>query len=277
MRLGALLVIFATTLAGQDLHEIVRRAVDLDARNTQLMRGYTYHERRETHEFDGSGKVRRDEVRTWDAIPLEGTTYRRLIARNDLPISAEERRTEDAKLQFHTELRLKETAAERQKRISEWEHRQQQRTHEPLKELPDAFDFTPAGEALIDGRTVYVIDAKPKPGYHPKSLLAGYFPKIRARLWIDKAEGQWVRVDAESLDTISFAGFVLRVAKGSHYIAEQMPVDNNIWVPRRIWYKASARIALVKVIQMEQDSRMSDYHLPHAEGGAAATVEPRLR
>ena len=260
-------------LAGQDLREIVRRAVNLDARNVQLMRGYSYRERREQHEFDGSGKVRRDEVRTWDVIPLDGTTYRRLIARNDVPLSPEERRTEDAKLQFHTELRLKETPAERQKRISEWEHRQQQRTHEPLKELPDAFNFYPAGEALIDGRTVYVIDAKPKPGYRPKSLLAAYFPKIRARLWIDKAEGQWVRVDAESLDTISFAGFVLRVAKGSHYIADQMPVDNNIWVPKRIWYKASARVALVKTFQVEVETRLSDYHRTLPDGRAAATSD----
>jgi hypothetical protein len=166
-------------------------------------------------------------------------------------------------------LRRRETPGERKKRIAEWEKRQQQRTHEPLKELPDAFDFSPAGEAEMDGRTAYVIDAKPKPGYRPKSLLASYFPKVKARLWIDKAEGQWVRVEVETLDTITFAGFLLRVAKGTHYIAEQMPVDTNVWVPKRVWYKGSARIALVKTVQLEVDTRMSDYHRAQTDSRAA--------
>jgi len=269
VRLIALFAIFGSVLAAQDLREIVRRAVELDARDVQQGRGYTFQERSEQHELDGSGKVRKDEIRTWDVIPLEGTAYRRLIARNDVPLSSDEKRNEEEKLRWNTEQRRKETAAERQRRVSEWERRQQQRLHEPLKELPDAFNFSPAGEAIIDGRTVYVIDATPKHGYHPKSLAAAYFPKIKARLWIDKAEGEWVKVEAETLDTISFAGFVLRVARGTRYTAEQMRVAENVWVPKRIWYKASARIALVKGIQLEVETRLSDYRRLQADSAVA--------
>jgi hypothetical protein len=268
---------FGSVLAAQDLREIVRRAVELDARNVEMGRGYTFQERREQHELDGSGKVRKDEIRTWDVIPLEGTTYRRLIARNDVPLSVEEKRNEDEKLRLNQEQRRKETPAERQRRISEWERKQQQRLHEPLKELPDAFQFAPAGEAILDGRTVYVIDATPKPGYRPKSQGAAYFPKIRARLWIDKAEGEWVKVEAETLETISFAGFVLRVARGTRYTAEQMRVAENIWVPKRIWYKASARIALVKGIQLEVETKLSDYRRLQVNASAAAAADSNPR
>jgi hypothetical protein len=276
VRLALAISLFTFLLPAQDLREIVRRAVELDAKNIELGRGYTFQERRERHEFDGSGKVRRDDVRTWDVIPLEGTAYRRLVARNDVPLSAEEQTAEQERLRWNADQRRKETPQERKRRIAEWEQRQQQRTHEPLKELPDAFNFTPAGEALIDGRTVYVIDARPKPGYRPKSQLASYVPKVKARLWIDKAEEQWVKVDAETLDTISIAGFILRVAKGTRYTAEQTRVAENVWAPKRIWYKASARIALVKGIQLEVETRLSDYRKP-ADTAALTGIDARSR
>ncbi len=259
LRTALLLALFASFAPAQDLREIVRRAVDLDAQNVRASREYVFHERRELHEFDGSGKVRKDEVRTWEVIPLEGSSYRRLLARNDVPLAPDEQRFEQDKLRQTADQRRRESPQERQRRVSDWEKRQAQRTHEPLKELPDAFLFSPAGETIIDGRTVYIIDARPKPGYRPKSQAASYFSKIKARLWIDKAEGQWVKVEAETLDTISFAAFVLRVAKGTRYTAEQTRVGENLWAPKRVWYKASARIALFKVVQLEVDSRMSDY------------------
>ena len=267
----AILVLSVFVSPAQDLRQIVRRAVELDAKNVELQRVYTYQERRELHQLDGSGKVQRDEIRTFEVMPMEGTSYRRLIARNDVPLSAEEQRNEQDKERFNAEQRRKETPAERQRRIGEWEKRQQQRLHEPLKELPDAFDFKPAGEALVDGRTTYVIDATPHPGYHPKSMAASYFPKVKARLWIDKAEGQWVKVEAETLDTISFAAFLLRVAKGTRYTAEQMRTDDGLWVPKRVWYKASARIALFKVVQLEVDTRLADYRKPQSARAALPT------
>jgi hypothetical protein len=272
VRLAALLAIFASISTAQDLRAIIRRAVELDARNVQLGRGYTFQERRALHELDGSGKVRRDEIRTFDVIPMEGTAYRRLIARNDVPLPAEEQRYEEEKLHFNEQQRLKETPAERQKRIGDWERRQQQRLHDPLKELPDAFDFKSAGEAVLDGRAVYVIDATPHKGYQPKSTAAEYFPKVKARLWIDKAEGQWVKVEAQTLDTISFAAILFRVAKGSRYEAEQTRVAEGLWAPKHVWYKAAARIALVKVVQLEVDTRLSDYRKPNAP-----TAIPKVR
>jgi len=277
VRLVAAFAILSSVLGAQDLREIVRHAVELDAKNVQMGRGYIFQERREQHEFDGSGKVRKDEIRTWDVIPMEGTSYRRLVARNDVPLSAEEQRYEQEKQRLNADQRRNETPQERQRRVKDWERRQQQRTHEPLKELPDAFNFTPAGETLVDGRTVYVIDARPKPGYHPKSLAASYFPKIKARLWIDKAEGQWVKVEGETLDTISIAGFVLRVAKGTRYVAEQMRVGENVWVPKRVWYKASARIALFKSIQLEVETRLSDYRRLPADSAAITSGDSSPR
>ena len=60
-----------------------------------------------------------------------------------------------------------------------------------------------------------MIEGTPKPGYRPKSASTAFFPKVKLHLWIDKNDYQWVKIDIESLDTISFGGFLLRLAKGS--------------------------------------------------------------
>ena len=275
MRFALVIPLAVSLLPAQDLRQIIRHAVELDANNIKTQRLYSYQERREQHEFDGSGKPRREEVRTWDVIPLEGTSYRRLLARNDVPLSPAEQSAELDKLHWTAEQRRKETPQERRRRIDESDRRQ--RTHDPLSELPDAFQFTLAGEAVIDGRPAYVIDATPRKGYRPKSQAAAYFPKIKARLWIDKADGQWVKVEAETLDTISIGGFILRVAKGTRYTAEQMRITSSLWVPKRVWYKASARIALVKSIQLEVENRLGDYRQEPAPlpSSPAAALMPR--
>ena len=56
----------------------------------------------------------------------------------------------------------------------------------------------------------------PKPGYRPTNATTAFFPKIKLKMWIDKKDYQWVKVDLESLDTITFGGILLRVAKGRH-------------------------------------------------------------
>ena len=69
----------------------------------------------------------------------------------------------------------------------------------------------------------------------------------------------WIKVDIESLDTISFGGFLFRLAKGSHVTIENARVNNEIWMPKRAAIKGSARIALVKVMRGEMIFTFSDY------------------
>ncbi len=76
--------------------------------------------------------------------------------------------------------------------MADWERRRE-RQREPLKELPDAFDFRLIGEEALASGEVYVIDATPKPGYKPKLPSAAYFPKVKARLWIDKNDYHWAK------------------------------------------------------------------------------------
>ncbi len=258
MRFFTLIVCLPAILGAQDPREIVRRSVEIDRKNLEIARSYTYLERQEVRELDGSGKVKNTEAQTSDVTLLEGSPYRRLVARNDQPLSPKEQKKEDDKLRKSVEDRRKESGEERARRMADWERRRQ-RQRDPLKELPDAFDFRLAGEEALVSGEAYVIDAMPKPGYKPQLPSAAYFPKVKARFWIDKNDYHWAKIDVETLDTISFGGFLVRLAKGSHLTVEQARVNQEVWLPKSVTLQASVRVALIMNVRRELAITFSDY------------------
>ena len=116
-----------------------------------------------------------------------------------------------------------------------------------------------AGEETLNGRDVYVIAATPKAGYKPKLAAAAYFPKIKGKLWIDKRDNQWVKGEIETLDTISFGGILVRLAKGSRATFEETRVNDEVWLPKQITVDASARLLLVAGTRAEIKIAFSNF------------------
>ena len=274
MRLLALCASIPCLLTAQnapDAREIVRRSIEMDRKNEAVARNYTFLERDETRILDRSGKPKKaPESRTFDVTLLEGSPYRRLVKRNDRPLPPEEERKEQEKLRKSIEERRKETPAERQSRIAEWE-RKQQRQRAPFQEIPDAFDLRLAGQETLDGRDVYVIAATPKPGYKPKLAAAANFPKIKGKLWIDKLDNQWVKGEIETLDTITIGGILVRLAKGSCATFEETRVNDEVWLPKQITLDGSARLLLVVGARAQIDIAFSNYRKFQADSRLVTT------
>ena len=114
--------------------------------------------------------------------------------------------------------------------------------HAMLKEMVDAFDFRPAGEANINGHDCWVFDALPKPGYQPQTRETKVLSVMKGKLWIDKRQEQWVRVQAEVMKPVSMYGIIAKVGSGTHFFLEQAPIAGNLWLPTRfsVQVKASA-------------------------------------
>jgi hypothetical protein len=258
VRLLCLIVLAAPFLGAQDASEIMRRAIELEKQNRDNWINYSYAERQFQREYDGSGKLKKETLRTFDVTQVDGSPYRRLVARNDQPLSAEEQKLEADKLQWAIQERPKEPKEQREKRIAEW-RRRQERQREPIQELADAFDLKIAGEETLNGRAAWVIDGTPRAGYKPKSTATSFLPKMKARFWIAKAGNQWMKLDAETMDTVSYGMMLLRIGKGAHVTLEQSPAADGVWLPKRIALNGSARILLVKGIQLMMDNQYSNY------------------
>ena len=258
MRAVLLLAAACTFAAAQDPREIVRRSVQLMGQNLAVARNYTFLERAETRELDADAHVKTRKVMLYDVTLLEGSPYRRLVGKDDHPLSPEEERNEQKKLADSIAQRQKETPAAHARRIADWE-KKRQREREPLNEVPDAFNFQIVGEAQIDGRDAWIIDAAPRPGYRARSSIAKLFPKLRGKLWIDKADYQWVKTEAEATDSISWGLFIARLSKGARVDIQMTRVNDEVWLPKRVEAKVSARVALVKKYRIESETSYSNY------------------
>lgn len=245
--------------APTDPREIVRRSITAELENSKRAKNYTFLQRTEERELDDSGQVKSKQSKTYDVTMLEGSSYRRLIERNDHPLLPKEEKKEQDKLRASVVDRRHETEAQRDKRVAEYDNRPG-RNRAMLNEIPEAFDFRLLREESLDSRPVYVIEGTPRAGYHPRSADARILlPKLKITTWIDKADLDWVRIDAEVLETITWGLCLFRLSQGARFELHQTLVNGEVWLPRYTRVAGSARLAFVKKLNMEQEATFKNY------------------
>lgn len=229
-----------------------------DVNNWEQEENYTFVQRIEQRELNADGSRKTQKSETEEIIFLYGQPYAHLIKRNDQPLSDVEAKKVEKKLDDTMEKRKNETPEDRRKRLQDFEKRHQEE-HSFLLEVPQAYDFRILGEETLNGREAYVIAGQPRQDFRPNLNAARVLPKLRPKLWIDKEGYQWLKLEADVIDTITWGGFLLRLHPGSHIELEQTLVNNEIWLPLHAHISFDARVALLKAIRMDVDARFSDY------------------
>ena len=262
----------APLLPAEDAREIVQRSVSKDLVNWSLAKDYTYLVKTQQKEFGGNGQVKKTESNVHEISILYGEPYSRLIDKDGRALSDKEARNEQGRLAKFTAKREHENEQQRQKRIEEREKRRI-KDREFIKEVVDAYDLRLVGEQKVDGHDAYVIQAEPRAGYHAKVEGAKYLAKIRGKIWIDKAEYQWVKVEAETTDTISFGLFLFRLYKGAHLEFEQARVNDEVWMPKHAHVEAAGRLGLVIKGGIQADSTFENYRKFQTDSRIVSTTE----
>ncbi len=271
MRVMMVFAVVATAMgAGPDPAAIVRKSIELDQQNWMRMKDYTWIARATTQRLDASGNVKSTEAEAWETTILYGEPYRRTLERDGKPISAEEQRREQKKIDQTTAKLERATPEARERRLAEY-MKQREKDREFLREIPDAFDFKLEGSEKIDGRQTWVIAATPKPGYRAKHGDAKAFSKIEGRMWIDQSEFQWVRIEAKTRGTIAAGWLVARLNPGATLEFEQTRVNDEIWLPSREVLRGSGRIALLKKLSEQQEITWTRYRKFQADSKIVST------
>ena len=246
------------TLSADQIKDLVRLAAEKDIENDKKERDYTYIEREEEHKLNGRGQVTSTELKTYEIMEIDGEGVRRLIAKNDQPLSSKDAAKEEAKIQKIIDKRKNESESDRDKRLQR-EEKEREQGRQFVKEVAEAYNFTLSGVEDLEGRETYAIDAEPRAGYAPHRKEAKFLPKFRFRVWIDKAESQWVKLDAECIDTVSIGLFLARIHKGSRVLIQATRVNDEVWLPRHIAVHVDGRLALLKGFSFDADLTYKDY------------------
>ncbi len=233
-----------------DARQIVVQSLAATERSWQARDHYTFTERDQDRRLDSLGKLKSENVEVTRMILVNGIHFEQLIERNGKLPSAAEQKKSDKDLE-----RLKhETPAEEAARLLKTRE-----NRSFLQDLLEAFDFQLIGEEIVGGRPAYMLQATPHPGYRPRGKYGKLFSKVEGKLWLDKQDFGWVRVDGEVTQSFSIGLLVARVQRGSHIIMEQTCVGDAVWVPRRLEMKASAKILFLKSLDLERILTYSDY------------------
>jgi hypothetical protein len=241
-----------------DGNEIVRRSFAASERNEELARLYTFHQRTEERALDKEGAVKSTKSKTHDVTLLDGSEYRRLIARDGQPLSPKEERKQQRKLDRSIERMRKETPQERARRLRKV--RKEQEEHRKFREeITRAYDFRVIGEESIRGVETYVIDAEPRPEYEPGLKDAKILKKLKGRLWIAKDDFSWVQAKAETTGNVSFGWFLVRLNEGAQIEFSSRFINDEVWLLDHFRLRFRARLGLVKGLSREIESSFGNY------------------
>ncbi len=249
-----------------DARQIMQRSIAATERSWEARDHYVFTERDEDRRLDSDGKVKSADVDVSKVILIGDASLEQLVERNGRPPSVEEKRKQTEKL----DKLMRETRAEQMARL-----RDQQENRSFIREVPKGFDFQLIGEEVISGRPAYILRATPRAGYRAHGKYGKLMCKVEGKLWVDKQDFGWVKVEGNVTQGFSMGLFLARVLSGSHITMEQTRFDDGIWLPKRIELQASARILFVKSYDINRILTYSDYQLPRP--ASLALVQSRSR
>ena len=239
-----------------DARHIIGQSVVATERSLQARDRYTFVERDQDRRLDSQGQLKSEKIDVTRMILVNGARFEQLVERNGQLPSAEEQK----KLNQDFEKLKHETPQERTARLGK-----EQENRSFLRDVVEGFDFCLLGEEVLGGRPTYVFQAIPHPGYHARGKYGNMFSNVEGKLWIDKSDFGWIKVEGQVTQSFSLGLFVARVQRGSRIVLEQKNVGDAVWVPQRLEVRAGARILFLKSLAVERILTYSDYR-PEADG-----------
>ncbi len=233
-----------------DARQIVGQSLVAAEHSWQARDGYVYMERDEDRRLDSEGKVQSENIDVTRMTLVNGIRFEQLMEHNGQVPSAEDQKksAQDAEKLKH------ETPEEQAERL-----RKDQENRSFLHVLLEAFDFRLVGEETLAGRSTYVLEAVPHPGYHASGKYGKLLSRVQGKLWVDKQDFGWVKIDGEVTQSFSMGLFVARVQRGSHIVLEQTCLGDAVWAPKRLEVRASAKILFLKSLELDRILTYSEY------------------
>jgi hypothetical protein len=115
----------------------------------------------------------------------------------------------------------------------------------PVDDVINVLDFAIDRRETLEGRSAIVIRFTPKPDADAKTREGRLAKAFSGSIWVDEAAREVMRVEATAVDDLSYGlGLLARVREGSAVTLVREPVDDNIWLPTSITFKADGRALL---------------------------------
>lgn len=246
----------------------------------ELLRQYTYRERRRDIKVSKLGKVSLSPVRDFEVYPssVPGETYKRLVAVDGKPLDAatlakQDQEHRDDLLERRDELE-RETPDERAERL-EKQTKERREEQEQLEDGFRVFDIELIGRDTVDGRQMIVAELTPRPDADPKTRIGKAMKKMRGRAWVNEQDFEIAQVAVEVIDDVKIGwGIIGRLHAGSELLFQRKKVNDEIWLPSLIHVKMSGRTLIFRKFDLHTTTEYSDYRKFSVETSVRVSKPP---
>lgn len=176
----------------------------------------------------------------------------RLISINDRPLTPEEQRKEDQRVN-----RLLDPSEMNAKRKEQKED--EDRTRKMVGALPDAFNFQYAGTEEKNGHTLVHLQFMPNPRFDPPTRETRVFEGMQGEMTIDATVRRIVKIDGTMMKDISIGwGIIGHLDKGGRFIVEQAPVADGQWEIKMMQLSFTGKALIFKSIKIDTVETTAD-------------------
>lgn len=177
----------------------------------------------------------------------------RLLSLNDKPLSDEDMRKEEARIN-----RLLDPKQMQQKRKQQQED--EARTRKMVSALPDAFNFQYAGTTEKDGRTLVSLKFTPNPNFSPPTRETLVYQGMSGDMTVDTTAMRMAKIDGTMTKDISIGwGIIGHLDKGGRFVVEQSEVEPGDWEVTRMQLNFTGKALIFKTIRIDETDTSFDF------------------
>lgn len=220
------------------------------ARAQRAAHEFSYKERRTKLHTNPFGKLGADGVELFQVYPSADPelTYRRLLARDGVPLSEKELAKQDREYQAKAadaRLRLEKENDSDGRRREKDATEARRRAQVMIEDVVAALQFTITGRGDHDGRAAILVAFQARPRFRPETREGRTAQKFAGTIWIDPELHEVMHVEAESTDDVAFGfGIVARLGKGAIGSLTRRPVEPGLWMPTKVHLTGGGRAVL---------------------------------
>ena len=193
-------------------------------------------------------------------VETKDATAGLLIAYNDKPLTPEQRRDEEARVE-----RFVNRPEELQKK-REQERENAERSLRITRALPDAFLYEYAGEETGSpgighpGGALVKLNFHPNPRYAPPSRVEEILTGLQGYILIDAVHNRLASIDGTLFKEVGFGwGILGHLDRGGRFVVHQQEVGDNLWEISSVSLNLTGKILLVKNLTINSTEVFIDF------------------
>lgn len=252
-----------------ELHALI---MDLDKNQKAAeaaAENYTYHLHQVVETLDSKGNVKKTETLDMESLTIDGVRVDRTVARSGKPLTPEEAKKEDARID-------KEVAKAKERRAkADAKDRATDSRGDQLITASRFFElgtFSNERREEFNGRSTILVDYAGDPNAKTKNPGEKAVRDLVGTVWIDEADRTMTRADGHFLNDFKIGGgLVLDIRKGTRFSMSEQKVNGEAWLLDRIDADGHLRALLLVGFTGHFHLAATDYRKFHTTSSIVGT------